>query len=193
MPRFTNQTSHSFDVWEMGKTNSDTSNCTSEWGPDSNSITITHSTNSMPRSNTNWQPTSTSASASTPTPSPSAGTDQCNESLKHSNAQKAVFHSVKGAHRLVDEGQHTEAARIAGEAGKAFLQAEGKTYDSDRSESYLHDRLIDGDDSEAANIAAGIEKAWEKIDGGQHVGGARIAVSVADHYVDGFSLPSTTE
>lgn len=145
----------------------------------------------------NWEMNSTSNTASTynvrlqpSSTATAAGTDDCNESLKHTNTQKAVFHAVKGAHRLTDAHQHTEAAAIAGEAGKAFLQAEVEPYDSDRSDKYLLDKLVDEDQTDEQNIADAIERAFEKIDSGQHVGGARIAVSVADRYVEGFARPS---
>ena len=139
---------------------------------------------SFDSTNTAW---STSSTTSPPTPRAvadggSTGTDDCNESLKHSNAQKAVFHAVKGAKRLVDEQQHQEALSIAGNAGKAFLSTEGKDFDEDRSESHLMDRVVDEDRSDEENIKDGIDMAFDKIDSGNHIGGARVAIAVANEY-----------
>ena len=140
-------------------------------------------------SNTQWEVNPPSISSTASTTNPQGATDSCNESLVHSNSEKAVFHSVKGAKRLLDEGQHDGALRIAGAAGKAFLEAEGLEYDAERSEDYLLDRIIKKVRSDEKNIREGIEKAWSKIDGGNHKGGARIAISIADQYLENYETP----
>lgn len=113
----------------------------------------------------------------------STGTDDCNESLTHTNAEKAVFHAVKGAKRMASDGLITDAVRVAGHAGRAYLKNDRESYDPDKSLEYLDDNFDDHDDTV---ISAAIDRAFEKIDNGSHVGGARIAVSIADRFVDGF-------
>lgn len=88
---------------------------------------------------------------------------------------------------MADGGLIDDAVRIAGHAGRAYLEAEGKPYDRERSAGYLEDNFP-GDDDDTV-ISAAIDKAFDKIDGGSHVAGARIAVSVADEYIDGFAPP----
>lgn len=116
------------------------------------------------------------------------GTDQCNESLKHSNIEKSVFHGMKSAKRLKDEGLHMQAVQVAGEVAKGFLMAEDIKYVPEKSEKHLvekiKDKVLGGDQFD--EISKGIEKAWDKIDGGHHKGGARVAVAVADEYLEDF-------
>jgi len=125
--------------------------------------------------------------------------NECNESLKHSNAQKGVFHTVKGAVRQVydtdekrpveDVGQYDDALHIAGHAGRAFLTTEDRDYDPEESEPYLTDEFDPANRDRVDVIRDALRRAWSKIDGGNHVGGARIAVSVADHYLEAFEAP----
>ena len=116
------------------------------------------------------------------------GTDDCNEGQIHNNAQKAIFHAVKGAKRFATDGLHEEAARIAATAGRAFLLEEDIDYDDERSSGYLAD-LIDALRDEETKIEEAINKAFTKIDSGNHKGGARIAVSIGDEYLNEFSVP----
>jgi hypothetical protein len=113
------------------------------------------------------------------------GTDGCNESKHYNNAEKAVFHAIKGSKRFKDDGRPEEAARVAANAGKAFLLAEDIDYDDDLSSSYLQD-LIEKIRSDETGIEKAIDKAFSKIDSGNHTGGARIAVSIGERYVDQF-------
>lgn len=147
----------------------------------------TNSTNSTDSMRIRWDTTNTSSTCATNTASPpTPGTDGCNESLKHSNVEKAIFHAVKGAHRLVDEDQAWAALQIAGSAANAYLETEDEIYDPEHSEEYLYDEIVDDAKSTVEVIGAGIERAWNKIDSGHHLGGARVAVSVADAYLDAF-------
>lgn len=127
---------------------------------------------------------------------PQAQGQQCNESKRHSHEEKAVFHGMKSAFRFVSSGskgvddtQAWEALHIAGRVGKAYLQSEGYSYDPDKSEEYLKDNFLDKFRSETKIIERAIKRAWKKIDGGNHKGGARIAVSLADKYVEDFTPP----
>lgn len=149
--------------------------------------------NTNDTSSGNWYRISDNAQAistTTSTQSPQQpGTDACNESLVHSNTEKAVFHSVKGAKRMLDEDQHQESLAIAGNAGKSFLEAEGVEYDPSKSEDYLESNFLDKFRSTETIIERAIEKAFSKIDQGNHKGGARIAVSLADEFLEGFTAP----
>lgn len=120
----------------------------------------------------------------------------CNESLKHDHEQKAVFHGMKSAFRLISSGrkgvenrQVDEAMRIAAEVGKAYLQTEGIEYDPERSRTYLEEKFLDKSNSDEVLIERAIERAWNKIDSGEHAGGARIAVSLGDEFLHDFRLP----
>lgn len=115
-----------------------------------------------------------------------AGTNGCNESLIHSNAEKAVFHTVKGAGRFADEGLFMPAARMAAYAGRSFLRTEDINYDQDRSKEYLQEFINEIKPSNHGAIGPAIDRAFHKIKIGNHKGGARIAVSIGDRWVDGF-------
>lgn len=172
-------------------------NCTTTWGswgigsPDDSNWNISVDTSTNTADITINQPQTISASASSP-PARADGGQQCNESLKHSHEQKAVFHGLKSAYRMISSGQKgvvetqpERAARIAGQVGAAFLAAEGADYDRDRSEKHLVEKVLDrvlgGDDVD--ELEAGIEKAWEKVDNGNHKGGARVAIAAAEEYL----------
>lgn len=150
-----------------------------------------------------WRPSytntaSTSSSTNPLAPSAGGGTSGqavadggCNESLKHTNAEKAVFHATKGAKRMLDEGQHTEALRIAGAAGTSYLASMNLEYDADRSATHLAEKVLDRlfGNNRADEIEAGIEKAFDKIDRGNHKGGARVAIATADEFLEDFEAP----
>lgn len=123
------------------------------------------------------------------------GTDQCNESQIHSNMQKSVFHGMKSAKRLKDEGLHMQAVRVAGEVARGFLLAEDIIYDPKKSEKHLVERIKDKvlGGNKFDEIDKGIEKAWSKIDSGNHKGGARVAIAVADEYLDNFDTTEIEE
>lgn len=125
---------------------------------------------------------------------------QCNESLKHSHDQKAIFHGMKSAFRIVSRSekgvknpQVMEALRVAGSVARAYLQSENIEYNSEKSEEYLEKNFLDKFRPQESIIESAIEKAWNKIDNGDHKGGARIAVSVADEYLDEYSLPEVRQ
>lgn len=133
------------------------------------------------------------------TPATSTTDDDCNESLTHSNVQKSLFHGMKGAVRLVydtdggtaveDEGQYDDALRVAGHAARAYLLTESRTYDASKSDSYLDDKFDAKSSDRASVIRSSLRRAWDKIDSGHHVDGARIAVSIADRYLPEFAPP----
>lgn len=142
----------------------------------------------------------------------------CNESLTHSGLEKAVFHSVKGAYRWLAlhtdmrkgrfEIQPKRAARIAAEAGMAFLVSGGYDYDRERSLKDIDskhlskkgklEKLInwfksgfespEGIDIEEDTITVeelkkAIKRAWNKINGGNHKAGARVAVAAGEAFL----------
>lgn len=124
-----------------------------------------------------------------------SGTDQCNESLKHSNMEKSVFHGMKSAKRLKDEELHMQAVRVAGEVARGFLLSEDIDYVPEKSEKHLleeiKEKILGGDHFDEIN--KGIEKAWNKINRGHHKGGARVAIAVADEYLDDFDTSDVEE
>lgn len=130
------------------------------------------------------------------TQTPSQPSGACNESKVHNHAEKAVFHGMKSALRFsstgmkgVPERQVYEGMRIAAEVGKAFLQSEDYDYDPEKSQEYLESNFLDKFRSEEKIIEKAIDKAWKKIDNGNHKGGARIAVSLGQKYLHDFRLP----
>lgn len=44
---------------------------------------------------------------------------------KHTNAEKAIFHGLKAAHRWAYDGQYEDAAEIAEAVSSAWLEVEG--------------------------------------------------------------------
>jgi hypothetical protein len=124
----------------------------------------------------------------------------CNESLKHDHAAKACFHGMKSAFRFVssghkgiasdgyDTGRPREAAWIALEVARAYLQSQDKEYDRDQSQDHYESRIIDdvnaGPRYRERILEDGIEKAWNKIDNENHVGGCRVAIAAAEAFFD---------
>lgn len=157
-------------------------------------------TNTMSSSNTTFNYVDSQlrqASANSP-PSPGSQNQssgqQCNESKVHDHAEKAVFHGMKSAYRYVSKGRKgvvnrepDEALRIAAHVGRAFLLSKGYVYDPEESLPYLHKNFDLADPEQAIEDA--IERAWKKIDDRKHKGGARIAVSLGEYYLEGFVGP----
>lgn len=142
---------------------------------------------------------------------------QCNESFDHDNAEKMVFHGMKGAFRaissgykgILDDGYDVDtaehAARVAQHIGAILLKAMGEEYVPDKSRPHYERNVADQVETPQGRengfiwggkeptdkemeeyyvqvLEKGIEKAWKKIDGGNHVGGARVAIAAAEHY-----------
>lgn len=103
--------------------------------------------------------------------------------------------------------QHPEAALIAAHVAKAYLLATDQDYDRERSFDDLSERhmggrgvmesvvelmssvMADGGSVPARGpltdeeLEEAIKRAWEKIDSGSHVGGARVALAAAEVYL----------
>lgn len=122
-------------------------------------------------------------SASGPRSPPTPGMNDCNESRVHSNIEKSVYHSTKGAQCLLKEGQYDRAIQIAANGGMSFLASEGAEYDAERSSEHLQ-RLIKNERDREAKISHALNQAFSKIEGGNHVGGARVAISIADEFLN---------
>lgn len=148
---------------------------------------------------------------SPPAPGSGSGSGGCNESKVHDHKEKAVFHGMKSAFRMVSRGskgvdnlQPEQAARIAAHAGIAFLRAADEEYDREDSFEYLRQNIVgdprtidrvlsllgiepsdltDGGASRS-DLEDGIEKAWTQIDSkSHHADGSRTAIAIAEAYL----------
>lgn len=131
----------------------------------------------------------------------------CNESLKHDNEQKAIFHGMKSAFRMSRKydgneygshnPQHETAARIAANVAIAHLDANDVEYDREESMEYLQNEIIGSItdrivglfgirnvDISREDLEDGIERAWKQIDEKEHHDdGARTALAIAEAYL----------
>lgn len=69
---------------------------------------------------------------------------------------------------------------------RARSESQDKEYDRDQSQDHYESRVID-DVSTGPNyrdrvLENGIEKAWNKIDNENHVGGCRVAIAAAEAF-----------
>lgn len=96
---------------------------------------------------------STTSSISGTSPSQSQG-QTCNESKKHDNDQKAVFHGMKSAYRMSRHStgeygsqnpQREHAAHTAAHVGIAFMKSKDYDYDRERSLEDIEDRHMADD------------------------------------------------
>lgn len=140
-------------------------------------------------------------------------TTGCNESLTHNGLQKAAFHGMKAAFRLLGlhsdmdlgglEIQPEQAAMIAANVGKGYLQATREEYDREESHEYYRDNIVDkvvedagaletiwsklwGNEEERVEVLKeGIKKAWTQINKKEHhADGARTGIAAAEVFLD---------
>lgn len=133
----------------------------------------------------------------------------CNESDIHDHSQKAAYHGLKSAYRMISSGgkgvdnrQLKPGARIAANVGIAYLQEKGLSYDREDSFDYIGDKIIGeagildrfreffksgngGEHITDDELEEGIDQAWFQIDEKQnHADAARTAIAVAEAYLN---------
>lgn len=98
-------------------------------------------------------------------------------------------YDTDGDDPVPDDGHFDDALRVAGHAARSFLLTEGVDYDRSKSEPYFAENFDPETRSREDVIRDGLRGAWSKVDSGKHAGGARIAISVADYYLEAFDPP----
>lgn len=137
----------------------------------------------------------------------------CNESSRHDNEQKSLFHGIKSAFRMsrefdgeygTDDPPFETAARIAANVAIAYFETTDQEYTREESFEYLRENVVSDrntvdrilavfglaethlDRGLATNqdLTAGISKAWKQIDEKEnHYDGARTALAIAEAYI----------
>lgn len=130
------------------------------------------------------------------------------EKAAYHGMKSAYRHISQSSKGIVSDGydsQHVWAAyHIAKGVALGYLESAGTEYDRDHSVDYYEDNILskvdvpddldDGgfhwggreaghEDYYAEVLEKGISKAWKKIDSENHKGGARIAVSAVEHFM----------
>ena len=142
-----------------------------------------------------------------------SGIQACNESKIHNNIEKACFHGMKSAYRML--GLHTDtdsgftmnpdaACQIATEVSLAYLEHEGEIYNRKESHDYYQDKIVpegisnqslidrirdklgtEGTRRDLRILEAGLKRAWHQIDQKQkHADGCRTAIAAVEHFLD---------
>lgn len=134
---------------------------------------------------------------------------QCNESSKHDNQEKALFHGLKSAYRMSRSYDGREygtpgsppldqAARIAASVASAFFETADFTYTREESHEYVSDgymkdpglisraqQFFGGSLPEVVDMEAAIGQAWKQVDDkGNHYDAARTALAAAELHLD---------
>jgi len=109
---------------------------------------------SIDTSSIQWASTSSRQQAAATRGSSQSQGQTCNESKRHDNDQKAVFHGMKSAYRMSRHStgeygsqnpQREHAARTAAHVGIAFLKAKDYDFDRERSLKDIEDRHMADD------------------------------------------------
>lgn len=133
----------------------------------------------------------------------------CNESKKHDNEEKAIFHGIKSAFRVSREYDGSEygtpipcyetAARIAANVAIAYLKTTGQEYTREESHEYIEENYAEdtgsilqffGIEKELSErvgeeqLEDAIDQAWHQIDEKEnHYDGARTALAAAEAFL----------
>lgn len=138
-----------------------------------------------------------------------SGGGACNESKRHDNEEKAIFHGMKSAFRVSREYDGSEygtpipcyetAARIAANVAIAYLKTTGQEYTREESHEYIEENFsrtmgfterFFGTKKSLSQLVGekqledAIKQAWEQIDTKEnHYDGARTALAAAETFL----------